>query len=107
MPYIAQVALGKKPSLTIYGGDYETSDGTGIFSKLKLNFFFHDYVYFFRHKRLCTCNGFSRRTRGSLKKITIKSLKVTSNCVDDNICTIYLHIIMIIFLVKNLKKSRI
>lgn len=30
MPYIAQVALGKKTSLSIYGGDYATPDGTGI-----------------------------------------------------------------------------
>jgi len=29
MPYIAQVALGKKTSLSIYGGDYATPDGTG------------------------------------------------------------------------------
>lgn len=33
MPYIAQVALGKKTSLAIYGGDYETPDGTGILKK--------------------------------------------------------------------------
>lgn len=31
MPYIAQVALGKKPSLFIYGGDYATPDGTGTY----------------------------------------------------------------------------
>ncbi|XP_050423906.1 UDP-glucose 4-epimerase-like [Adelges cooleyi] len=30
MPYIALVALGKKPTLSIFGGDYETPDGTGI-----------------------------------------------------------------------------
>ncbi|XP_026477873.1 uncharacterized protein LOC113384250 [Ctenocephalides felis] len=30
MPYIAQVAIGKKKELTIFGGDYETKDGTGI-----------------------------------------------------------------------------
>ncbi|XP_063242781.1 UDP-glucose 4-epimerase-like isoform X2 [Bacillus rossius redtenbacheri] len=30
MPYMAQVAIGKKPSLTIYGGDYDTVDGTGV-----------------------------------------------------------------------------
>ncbi|KAL1110170.1 hypothetical protein AAG570_008247 [Ranatra chinensis] len=30
MPYIAQVAIGNKPYLTIFGGDYETTDGTGI-----------------------------------------------------------------------------
>lgn len=30
MPYMAQVALGNKPSLTIFGDDYDTPDGTGI-----------------------------------------------------------------------------
>lgn len=30
MPYIAQVALGNKPSLTIFGDDYNTPDGTGV-----------------------------------------------------------------------------
>ncbi|KAK9497357.1 hypothetical protein O3M35_004690 [Rhynocoris fuscipes] len=30
MPYIAQVAIGDKPFLTIFGDDYETVDGTGI-----------------------------------------------------------------------------
>lgn len=30
MPFIAQVALGQKPELTIFGGDYPTDDGTGM-----------------------------------------------------------------------------
>lgn len=30
MPYIAQVAVGRLPSLHIYGNDYPTPDGTGI-----------------------------------------------------------------------------
>ncbi|XP_038211340.1 UDP-glucose 4-epimerase-like [Zerene cesonia] len=30
MPFMAQVALGKKPVLTIFGNDYNTPDGTGI-----------------------------------------------------------------------------
>lgn len=30
MPFISQVALGTKPSLTIFGNDYDTPDGTGI-----------------------------------------------------------------------------
>ena len=30
MPYIAKVAAGLLPRLSIYGGDYETRDGTGI-----------------------------------------------------------------------------
>lgn len=30
MPYISQVAVGKRPFLNIYGGDYSTHDGTGV-----------------------------------------------------------------------------
>ncbi|XP_075215500.1 UDP-glucose 4-epimerase-like isoform X1 [Lycorma delicatula] len=30
MPYMAQVAIGNKPCLTIFGGDYNTQDGTGV-----------------------------------------------------------------------------
>jgi UDP-glucose 4-epimerase len=29
MPFMAQVALGKKPVLTVFGNDYNTPDGTG------------------------------------------------------------------------------
>lgn len=28
MPYLTQVAIGKLPKLTIFGGDYDTPDGT-------------------------------------------------------------------------------
>jgi UDP-glucose 4-epimerase len=30
MPYLAQVAIGRRPMLNVYGGDYPTPDGTGI-----------------------------------------------------------------------------
>lgn len=30
MPYITQVAIGKRPYLNIFGNDYETIDGTGV-----------------------------------------------------------------------------
>lgn len=30
MPYIAQVAIGKREKLSIYGNDYPTKDGTGV-----------------------------------------------------------------------------
>ncbi len=30
MPYIAQVAVGRRPYLRIWGGDYPTPDGTGV-----------------------------------------------------------------------------
>ena len=30
MPYIAQVATGQRPCLSVFGGDYPTKDGTGV-----------------------------------------------------------------------------
>lgn len=30
MPYITQVAVGKRPHLNVFGDDYETPDGTGV-----------------------------------------------------------------------------
>ena len=30
MPYIAQVAVGKREKLSVFGGDYSTPDGTGV-----------------------------------------------------------------------------
>jgi len=30
MPYIAQVATGRRPFLQVFGGDYQTPDGTGV-----------------------------------------------------------------------------
>merc|ERR1712070_1289048 len=30
MPYVVQVAIGKRPELTVFGKDWPTSDGTGV-----------------------------------------------------------------------------
>jgi len=30
MPYVAQVAVGRRPQLQVYGDDYDTVDGTGV-----------------------------------------------------------------------------
>jgi UDP-glucose 4-epimerase len=30
MPYVAQVAVGRRPELTVFGNDYDTIDGTGV-----------------------------------------------------------------------------
>ena len=30
MPYVTQVAVGKRPFLQVFGGDYDTPDGTGV-----------------------------------------------------------------------------
>ena len=31
MPYVAQVAVGRREKLSVYGGDFDTEDGTGAF----------------------------------------------------------------------------
>jgi UDP-glucose 4-epimerase len=30
MPYVAQVAVGRRPALNVFGDDYDTVDGTGV-----------------------------------------------------------------------------
>ncbi|KAJ7004249.1 hypothetical protein NC653_009202 [Populus alba x Populus x berolinensis] len=30
MPYVQQIAVGRRPHLTVYGTDYSTKDGTGV-----------------------------------------------------------------------------
>jgi UDP-glucose 4-epimerase len=30
MPFVAQVAVGRRPALSVFGGDYPTKDGTGV-----------------------------------------------------------------------------
>ena len=45
MPYVSQVAIGRRPFVSVYGADYDTPDGTGlretiIFVRLSLDFLF-------------------------------------------------------------------
>ena len=30
MPYVSQVAIGRRPFVSVYGSDYDTPDGTGM-----------------------------------------------------------------------------
>lgn len=34
MPFVQQVAVGRRPALTVFGNDYSTKDGTGVLSFL-------------------------------------------------------------------------
>lgn len=42
MPYVAQVAIGRRPHLNVFGRDYDTVDGTGtllgIFTALSCSY---------------------------------------------------------------------
>ena len=43
MPYIAQVAVGKREFLTIFGNDYPTKDGTGVRDYIHVNQFVYNW----------------------------------------------------------------
>ena len=63
MPYIGQVAIGKKSSLKIFGTDYETPDGTGKNIKKCIPLDKNISIFYFRCSRLHPRNGFGFRTR--------------------------------------------
>ena len=46
MPFVQQVAVGRRPALTVYGTDYSTKDGTGVWCLHVLHYF---NVVFSRH----------------------------------------------------------
>jgi UDP-glucose 4-epimerase len=49
MPYIAQVAVGKRPVLKIFGNDYDTADGTGVRDYLHVMDLAEGHVAALRH----------------------------------------------------------
>ncbi|HZW74070.1 MAG TPA: UDP-glucose 4-epimerase GalE [Caldimonas sp.] len=49
MPYIAQVAVGKRPILQIFGNDYDTADGTGVRDYLHVMDLAEGHVAALRH----------------------------------------------------------
>ncbi|HEY2560158.1 MAG TPA: UDP-glucose 4-epimerase GalE [Caldimonas sp.] len=49
MPYVAQVAVGKRPVLRIFGNDYDTSDGTGVRDYLHVMDLAEGHVAALRH----------------------------------------------------------
>ena len=44
MPFVAQVAVGKRPFLNVYGNDYATSDGTGVRDYIHVQDLAHAHV---------------------------------------------------------------
>ncbi|MBK8327813.1 MAG: UDP-glucose 4-epimerase GalE [Moraxellaceae bacterium] len=60
MPYIAQVASGKRESLQVFGGDYATHDGTGVRDYIHVTDLVKGHVkalqYLEQHQELITVN---------------------------------------------------
>lgn len=49
MPYVAQVAVGKRAKLSIFGDDYETIDGTGVRDYIHVTDLAHGHVAALTH----------------------------------------------------------
>ncbi|MEO8312134.1 MAG: UDP-glucose 4-epimerase GalE, partial [Caldimonas sp.] len=49
MPYVAQVAVGKRPTLQVFGADYDTPDGTGVRDYLHVMDLAEGHVAALRH----------------------------------------------------------
>jgi UDP-glucose 4-epimerase len=49
MPYVAQVAVGRRPSLQVFGNDYATPDGTGVRDYIHVSDLAEGHVAALRH----------------------------------------------------------
>jgi len=49
MPYVAQVAVGRRPQLLVYGNDYPTPDGTGVRDYIHVDDLAEGHVAALRH----------------------------------------------------------
>jgi UDP-glucose 4-epimerase len=60
MPYIAQVAIGKREKLFVFGGDYPTKDGTGIRDYIHVMDLANGHIkamdYLFKNQKFLTLN---------------------------------------------------
>jgi len=72
MPYIAQVAVGKRPVLQIFGDDYDTVDGTGVRDYLHVMDLAEGHVAALRH--LLDGNGSLTVTLGTGRGTSVLEL---------------------------------
>jgi UDP-glucose 4-epimerase len=60
MPYVAQVAVGRRPHLSVFGKDYDTPDGTGVRDYIHVCDLADGHVaalrYLFEHRKSLTVN---------------------------------------------------
>ena len=70
MPYIAQVAIGRREKLFVFGNDYPTPDGTGIRDYIHGKNFLCIYLFFSKlfYIKLNFSYGFGRWTCCGIKE---------------------------------------
>jgi UDP-glucose 4-epimerase len=100
MPYITQVAVGKREYLSIYGGDWPTHDGTGVRDYIHVQDLARGHVmaldYLFRNKRSLTVNLGSGKGHSVLDLVrafeVVSGVPIPYNVVDrrfGDIATFY------------------
>ena len=57
LPYIAQVAVGRRPKLTVHGDDYDTPDGTGMWDYIHIMDVAKGHVAAVKYILRPECNG--------------------------------------------------
>lgn len=70
MPYVAQVATGKRKKLNVFGGDYDTPDGTGVRDYIHVDDLAAGHVAALTHSRL----GFTVYNLGSGVGVSVLEL---------------------------------
>jgi hypothetical protein len=69
MPYVQQVAVGRRPHLTVYGTDYSTKDGTGVCFHCQHSAFITFFTY------MCDCFGVRSTNTISVINLHIQNSK--------------------------------
>ena len=96
MPFIAQVAVGRRDKLTVFGNDFDTPDGTGVRDYIHIMDIAEGHVAAVKYLLRPECLGvniFNLGTGGGNKTITSKtslsllihSARLTVNSLVTNI----------------------
>ena len=101
MPFVQQVAVGRRPALTVFGNDYNTVDGTGVSPNLS-------YEIFPRKEKIAWSLTQSYPVLCSLWFYTFMFFIYHTSCgmyiVDYFTCTISPHLLFWIPLIKFMLK---
>jgi len=76
MPFVAQVAVGRRPHVTVFGNDYDTPDGTGIRDYLHVMDLADGHVSALRYidTNNTTEDGGEKKTKSGSGKLSIFNL---------------------------------
>ncbi|MDO8954875.1 MAG: UDP-glucose 4-epimerase GalE [Gammaproteobacteria bacterium] len=89
MPYVAQVAVGRLPQLSVFGGDYPTPDGTGVRDYIHVVDLAQGHVYALRkleeNPGMLICNLGTGRGYSVLEMV--KAFALAADCPIPHVIT--------------------